>query len=221
MEKKQGNEVQLLSLLKQVLPKATHDPKLAGQIYDAIETELKMKNKQKSFEKFCSRCELPDMEPASIDAVRKQLSDSFAQADVTVKPNKKEKVLAVEVALADGSHFEGLVRAGAAPEGEDSGDQDVPMQFVPFPVSLPTDPELVWVLGKTENLTSEEAAIALAKVEDAFWGSKTGQKLIRDRIERCFPEFIERVPAALLKEAGLKRHYKMAEPIKVLQPAKE
>ena len=45
-------EAQLLGLLKTVLPKATHDPKLAGAIYSAIEHELKTKARASSFEKF-------------------------------------------------------------------------------------------------------------------------------------------------------------------------
>ena len=67
-------EVQLLGLLKQVLPKATHDPKLAGKIYDAIEQELKLKARAVAFEKFCARVELPDLEPKSVADVQRQLA---------------------------------------------------------------------------------------------------------------------------------------------------
>src|SRR4051812_12301318 len=91
------------------------------------------------------------------------------------------------------------------------------LKFVPFPVCLPTDPELVWMLGKRENLTAEEAGILLSKVEDEFWASKAGQKLIRDRVERSFPEFVARVPSKMLTEVGLKRHYKEPEPIKAIK----
>jgi hypothetical protein len=66
-------------------------------------------------------------------------------------------------------------------------------------------------------MTGEEAGIALHKIEDDFWASKTGQKLIRDRVERSFPEFIARVPAGMLGDSGLKRHYKLPEPVKVLR----
>ncbi len=88
---------------------------------------------------------------------------------------------------------------------------------MPFPVCLPGDKELVWLLGKRENLSPEEAGMALTKGEEEFWGSKTGQKLLRDRIERTFPEFIARAPAGMLNELGLKRHYKTPEPIKLLR----
>ena len=99
-------------------------------------------------------------------------------------------------------------------------EQEIPLKFVPFPVCLPGDKELVWALAKTENLSPDEAGIALSKLEDDFWGSKTGQKLLRDRVERSFPEFVARVPAALLREVGLKRHYKTPEPIKIMRAGK-
>ena len=68
-----------------------------------------------------------------------------------------------------------------------------------------------------QAMTPEEGGIALTKLEDDFWASKTGQKLLRDRVERSFPEFISRVPTAALNELGIKRHYKTPEPIKVLR----
>jgi hypothetical protein len=91
---------------------------------------------------------------------------------------------------------------------------------VPFPVCLPGDKELVWLMGKRENMSPDEAGIALTKAEEEFWASKTGQKLIRDRVERSFPEFIARAPAGVLNERGLKRHYKTPEPIKSLRTSK-
>jgi hypothetical protein len=82
---------------------------------------------------------------------------------------------------------------------------------------MPGDKELVWLLAKRENMSPEEAGIALSKLEEDFWGSKTGQKLLRDRVERIFPEFIARVPGGMLSEVGLKRHYKTPEALKVLR----
>lgn len=80
-----------------------------------------------------------------------------------------------------------------APEG--SEEPEVTLKFVAFSICLPGDQELVWALAKRENLTNNEAAMALTKIEDDFWASKTGQKLLRDRVERSFAEFIARVPA--------------------------
>jgi hypothetical protein len=101
---------------------------------------------------------------------------------------------------------------------ETSGEPEVTLKFVALPVALPGDPEMIWALAKRENLTNDEAAMALTKLQDDFWASKAGQKLLKDRVERSFPEFVARVPAGLLNEVGLKRHYKLPEALKVLRP---
>jgi len=210
-------EAELLALLKRVLPKATHDPKLAGEIYQAVELELQAKARATAFQKFCTKVELPDLEPKTLDEVKQQLSASFADGDVTLKPNKKEKSLSVEVALSDGNQFSSEIPVRAV-TADASDEQELALKFVPFPVCLPGDQELVWLLAKRENMTSTEAAILLTKLEEEFWAGKSGQKLLRDRVERSFPEFISRAPGGMLSEAGLKRHYKAPEPLQVLRP---
>ena len=217
-ETKKSNEAQLLDLLKRVLPKATHDAQLAEKIYQAIESELKTKARALAFEKFCGGIELPNLEQKTVADVKLQLAASFGDGDITLKPNKKEQSLMVEVALPEGSQFSSEIKVGAV-TGADSEEQEVTLKFVPFPVCLPGDKELVWLLAKRENLTPEEAGIALSKLEEEFWASKTGQKLLRDRVERSFPEFIARVAGGLLTEVGLKRHYKTPEPVKLLRTA--
>jgi hypothetical protein len=215
-ETKQSNEHQLLDLLKKVLPKATHDANLAGKIYEAVEHELKAKSRSTAFEKFCARVELPDLEPKSIEAVKEQLTTAFGEGDITLKPNRKEKTLAVELALADGAQFSSEIKVN--PNAADENiEQEITLKFIPFPVCMPGDKELVWMLAKRENMSPDEAGIALSKIEEDFWASKTGQKLLRDRVERIFPEFISRVPAGMLNEKGLKRHYKTPEALKVLR----
>jgi hypothetical protein len=214
-----GTEAQLLSLLKLVLPKATHDPKLAGIIYQAIETELKANARVVAFEKFCTKLELPDLEAKTIDNVKLQFAASFGDGDITIKPNRKDKSLMVEVALRDGSQFSSEIKVNPNAAAEASDEQEITLKFVPFPVCLTGDPELIWLLAKRENMTPEEAGIALAKVEEDFWASKSGQKMIRDRVERSFPEFIGRVPSGMLNELGLKRHYKTPEALKTLRAA--
>jgi hypothetical protein len=216
-ETNKSTDVQLLELLKKVLPKATHDPQLAGKIYQAVESELKAKSRATAFDKFCARVELPDLEPKSIDSVQTQLKASFGQGDVTLKPNRKEKCLAVEVAMPDGAQFSGEIKVNPDAGAEASEEQEITLKFIPFPVCLPGDKELVWLLAKRENLSPDEAGIALSKAQEEFWASKTGQKLLRDRVERSFPEFISRVPGGALSEAGLKRHYKTPEAIKMLR----
>lgn len=209
-------EGRLLELLKQVLPKAAPDPKLAGKIYQAVENELKAKARALAFDKFCAKAAVPDLEAKSVADMKDQLAASFGDGDITLKPNRKEKTLAVEVSLPDGSQFRSEIKVDPEAAAADE-DQEAAPKFGPFPVCLPGDQELVWLLAKRENMTSEEAGIALTKAEEDFWASKTGQKLLRDRVERCFPEFIARVPGGMLSEAGLKRHYKTPEPVKLLR----
>jgi hypothetical protein len=204
-----------------VLPKATHDPQLAGKIYQAVEAELKAENRVSSFDNFCACIDLPDLDEESIKVVQDQFEESFGNADVTLKPDRKGKTLAVEVALPDGTQLSGEIKAGNHQPDENDGEQEIKLKFIPFPVAMPGDKELVWMLAKKENMTAEEAGIALSKIEEDFWGSKTGQKLLRDRVERIFPEFISRVPGGMLSELGLKRHYKTPEPIKVLRAGKK
>lgn len=216
-EPKKNAEIQLLNLLKQVLPKAMPDAKLAQQIYAAVESELKSKARVNAFETFCTKVALPDLEPGSIEEVKQQLAASFGEGDLTIKPNKKEQTLSVEVALPDGSQFTSEIKVNPNAVNEANEEQEIVLKYVPFPVCLPGDQELIWMLAKKENMTPDEAAIALTKIEEDFWASKTGQKLQRDRVEKCFPEFISRAPAGMLSELGLKRHYKTPEPMKVLR----
>jgi hypothetical protein len=163
---------------------------LAGKIYQAIEGELKSKALALAFKKCCGGIELPNLEQKTVADVKLQLAASFGDGDITLKPNKKEQSLMVEVALPDGGQFSSEIKVGPAAEGEE---QELTLKFVPFPVCLPGDKELVWLLAKRENMTPEEAGIALSKLEEEFWASKVGQKLLRDRVERSFPEFIARV----------------------------
>lgn len=214
---KQDEQAQLLNLLRSILPKVAPDPAFAEKIYAAFEEELRAKNRVNSFEKFCERIELPDLEPQTLEQVKQQLVDGFGNAaDLEVEPDDNGKALMVDVSLPDGTQLHSKINVRPlAPEG--SEEQEITLKSVPFPVALPGDPELIWALAKRENMTNEEAAIALTKIEEEFWASKTGQKLIRDRVEKSFPEFIARVPAGMLSDLGLKRHYKMPEAIKILR----
>jgi hypothetical protein len=213
---KRDEQAQLLDLLRTILPKVAPDPALAEKIYSAFEAELRIKNRAVSFEKLCERIPLPDLDAKTLEEVKQQLVTSFGDADLDLEPNEDGKGLRVDVSLPDGTQFHSriLVRPNA-PEASD--EPEVTLKFVSFPVCLPGDQELIWALAKRENLASDEAAIALHKIEDDFWASKTGQKLLRDRVERSFAEFITRVPAGLLGDVGLKRHYKLPEPLKVLR----
>ncbi len=215
---KRDEQAQLLDLLRIILPKVEIDPALAEKIYSAFEAELRSKNRVQSFEKFCDRIELPDLEPKTLEEVKQQLIAGFGDADLEIEPNEDGKGLRVDVSLPDGTQFHSRILV-KPPGAEGSDEQEITMKFVAFPVALPGDQELIWALAKRENMTNEEAGIALNKIEDEFWASKAGQKLIKDRVERSFPEFIARVPAGMLGDVGLKRHYKMPEAIKVLRGA--
>ncbi len=213
---KQDEQAQLLALLRAILPKVEIDSALADRIYSAFEAELRAKNRVNSFEKFCERIELPDLEPKTLEEVKQQLIAGFGDADLDIEPNEDGKGLRVDVSLPDGTQFHSriLVRP---PGAEGSDEQEITLKFVSFPVALPGDAEMLWALAKRENMTNDEAAIALTKIEDEFWASKAGQKLIKDRVEKSFPEFIARVPAGMLGDVGLKRHYKLPETLKVLR----
>jgi len=215
---KRDEQAAMLDLLRTILPKVAPDPALAEKIYSAFEAELRTKNRVSSFEKFCDRIPLPDLEPKSLAEVKQQLAAGFGDADLDIQPDEEGKSVSVDVSLPDGTQFHRRIPVRPlAPE--DSDEQAITLKFIPFPVSLPGDPELIWAMAKHENLTSDEAAIALTKIEDDFWASKAGQKLLRDRVERSFPEFIARVGGGLLTEVGLKRHYKTPEPVKLLRTA--
>ena len=218
---KRDEQAQLLELLRSILPKVAPDPALADRIYSAVEAELRSKNRVSSFEKFCDRIPLPDLAEKTLEEVKQQLVAGFGDADLDIQPDEENKSIMVDLSLPDGTQFHSRIPVRPLPP-EGSDEQEVTLKFVSFPVALPGDPELIWALAKRENMTGEEAGIALTKIEDEFWASKTGQKLLRDRVERTFAEFIARVPAGLLGDSGLKRHYKLPEPVKVLRsPAKK
>ncbi len=213
---KQDEQAQLLNLLRIILPKIAPDAELAARIYSAAEDELRSKNRVNSFEKFCERIELPDLDPKTIEEVKQHFAAGFGDADMDITPDEENKVLVVDVSLPDGTEFHKRIPVRAV--APDSGDEaEVTLKFIAFPIALPGDKELVWSLAKRENLTNDEAAMALVKLEDDFWASKAGQKCLKDRVEKSFPEFIARVPAGMLNEVGLKRHYKLPEAIKVLR----
>lgn len=220
MSKKQKSkpQVEVLELLKSILPKAVSDQRLADKIYSACEKEISAKSRVEHFEKFCARAELPDLNMESVDEVQRQFEESFGKGTVSLIPHPKKGAASVEV-VVDGEVLEGVIKVGKNGESKEEEAEFKP-KYVPFPVSLESDPELVWVLARGENLTPEEGAVLLSKTQDDFWASKQGQKLIRDRVERSFPEFISRVPSKMLSEIGLKRHYKEPEPVKQLKPAR-
>lgn len=207
------NEAQFLALLQKVLPKTTKDAHLATAIYEEVAKEVRLLNSIASFEKFCETGALPDLEPHTMAEFQSGLSEKFGEANIAVTAEEDGGSVAVEIELPDRT-ISSKVRVD--PETA-AAEEEVKAPFVPFPVSLPADPELVWVLGRREDLGPDEAARALEKIEEEFWQTKKGQQLQRDRVEKCFAEFIINVPASALTESGLKRHYKEPETLKTLR----
>ncbi len=214
MKKAPGmNEKDFLALLQQVLPKATPDPALASAIYDAVARQVQLRNHLKSFEKFCSTGSIPDLEPQTVAEFKSQLATNFGEANVTVEPAEEGKALAVEIALPDRVVAS---QVKVIPPGEEP-EEPSKAPFVPFPVALPEDPELIWVLARREDFSADEAARALAAIEEEFWATKAGQKILKEIGERTFADFIASVPAAALGDSNIKRLYKAPETLKTLR----
>ena len=211
MKTKGFKETDFLTLLQRVLSSALPDVHLASRVYDDVAKEIRLINSVRSFEKFCEKEGLPDMEPQTVTQLQEQLVGNFGAENVVIAPTEEGKALEVEITLPDRTI---TTKVEVRPPGEDDENK---APFVPFPVSLPEDPELIWVLARREDLGPDEAARALAKIEEEFWATKAGQKALKEGTDRTFAEFIAIVPAAALTESGIKRHYKEPEPLKSLR----
>lgn len=153
MKNKGMNDAQFLALLEKVLPKATPDPRLATAIYEQVAQEVRLINNVKSFEKFCTEGSLPDLEPATVEGFREQIASNFANAQVSVEPSEKGDSVAVEIVLPDRTISNKLK---VIPPGAEEA-EEVKAKFVPFPVALPEDPGLFWILARRENIGPDEA----------------------------------------------------------------
>lgn len=211
MKIKGMNEAQFLSLLQKVLPKATKDPHLASTIYEEVAKEVRLMNSIESFEKYCETSALPDIEVGTVADLQSELAGKFGEANVAITPDENGTGVAVEISLPDRT-LSSRVKVDPT-----VAEEEVKVPFVPFPVALPHDPELVWLLARREDLGPDEAVRALEKIEEEFWATKKGQQLQREGVEKNFAEFITSVPASALTESGLKRHYKDPETLKTLQ----
>ena len=210
MKTKGFKETDFLTLLQRVLSSALPDIHLASRVYEDVAKEIRLINSVRSFEKFCEKEGLPDLEPQTVTQLQEQLVSNFGEENVTIAPAEEGKALEVEIALPDRTITTKV-------EVKLPGEDETKVPFVPFPVSLPEDPELIWVLARREDLGPDEAARSLAKIEEEFWATKAGQKALKEGTDRTFAEFIAIVPAAALTESGIKRHYKEPEPLKTLR----
>ncbi len=203
-------ETQFLALLDKVLGKIMSDLNLRAAIQEEVAKEIRVINHLAAFTKFAEKGSVPDTAPETVAELQNQLATTFGEdATVAVTADEDNDAnLAVEITLPDRT-VSSQIKAQPGATGEDNGEPAAP--FVPFPVTLPQDPELVWVLARRENVGPDEAARALASIEQEFWASKGGQQRLRKGGERTFAEFIAAVPSAALLESGLKRHYKEPE----------
>lgn len=211
MKTKGLNDAHFLALLQKVLPKTTKDPHLATAIYNEVEKEVRLQKNLVAFEKFCETGALPDLEPNTVAEFQSGLEEKFGEENVEITPADSGAEIEVEITLEDRTLSSKVKIDPTVLE------EEVKVPFVPFPVCLPEDPELVWVLARQENLGPDEAARALALIEEEFWATKKGQELQRKGTEKIFAEFIVHVPASALKDSGLKRHYKEPETLKSLR----
>ena len=207
-------EAQFLSLLQKVLPETTRDLELAEAILDRVTKEIRLLRSLERFEAFCEQGSIPDLQPATVANLQNDLAATFGDDNVAVTPEDTGEAVAVEIKLPDRVMNSRLkVQSEDAPPVE----EEVKLRYVPLPLGLPEDPDLLWVLARREDLAPDEAIRALASIEEEFWASKGGLKLQKDRVERTFAEFIANVPAGMLADSGLKRHYKDPEPRQTLR----
>lgn len=205
-------EARFLAVLQRILPQSIQDPHLAASIYEQVLKEMRLFKSLDSFEKFAEKGSLPDAEPATVAEFQNQLAGNFGEENVIVTPQEDGNAVAVEIALPD--HIVNTLVKVVAPGSEDEEAAEAP--YVPFPVALPEDPELIWLLARRENLGPDEAVRALANIQEEFWATKKGQVLQREGVQRSFAEFITNTPATALGESGIKRFHKDPETLKII-----
>ncbi len=218
MKKTTLNEEEIIKLLTDILPGVTNDPTVSGKIMNAVQKELRHKSRVAAFHDYCRKCPLPDLTDDTVKELTARFEHEFGKQGLELDADNAENKLYVEVKIGD-AVLTSEIPVNERPLDEDE-EQAVKLKSIPFPVALEGDPELIWLLAKKENLSNDEAAMALASVQAEFWETKSGQNTLRKGGQRNFPDFISRVPAKMLSEVGLKRHYKEPEPIKLIRQLK-
>ena len=196
MKNKAMNEADFLALLEKVLPKTTQDPHLATAIYAEVLKEVRLVKSLQSFEKFCETGGLPDLAPETVAGFERELIAQFGAENIEIIQDETGKSVEVAIELTDRT-----INSRVKVDPTVTQEEPVPAPFVPFPVALPEDPELVWILGRRED----------------FGQTKKGIQLQKGGGDKTFAEFIEHVPASALSDSGLKRHYKGPETLHTIQ----
>jgi hypothetical protein len=209
-----SNNSLVLAEVKAVISREITDVALRSTVWGKIEQRVKFVRMREIFDSYLQEYKLRSLEPADVYDVKKMMSDVFPQESVSIFPVAEENCLKVSVELPEGT-LDG--RFTVEPE-----EPKLPKPvYVAFPVCLTADPGLVWEMGRQELASEAEARIALNGIEDEFWSSKKGLKLLKMNVPRTFAEFIERVTASKLTEKGLKRHYKQPGVLKAVDEGME
>ncbi len=212
------NEEEIIKLLNDILPGVTKDPAVSGRIMNAVQKELRHKSQVAAFHEYCQKCPLPDLTDDTVKELTARFEHEFGKQGLELDADNSEDKLYVEVQIGNATlTSEIAVNNRSLDEDEE---QEVKLKFIPFPVALEGDPDLVWMMAKKENLSPDEAGMALAVAQSEFWETKGGQNALRKGAQRNFPDFISRAPAKMLAEVGLKRHYKDPEAVKLIRQLK-
>ena len=153
------------------------------------------------FDEFLKSYKLKSLAASEILEIKRFMAEIFPNEQVTLEPDEKGQILAVSVQTPEGK-LDGQFTI------EPSEEKAPKPAFLPFLVCRVGDPGLAWVFGRVETLSEPEARIVLNSVAQEFWQTKKGLKLMK-KTQRTFEAFVEHVPAGLLTNEGLKRHYKI------------
>jgi len=153
------------------------------------------------FDEFLKSYKLKSLAASEILEIKRFMAEIFPNEQVTLEPDEKCQILAVSVQTPEGK-LDGQFTI------EPSEEKAPKPAFLPFLVCRVGDPGLAWVFGRVETLSEPEARIVLNSVAQEFWQTKKGLKLMK-KTQRTFEAFVEHVPAGLLANEGLKRHYKI------------
>ena len=218
MKKTTLSEEEVINLLNDILPEVTQDPAVSGRIVNAVQKKLRHKSQVAAFHEYCQKCPVPDLTEETVKELTARFEHEFGKHGLELDADNSENKLYVEAKIGD-AILTSEIPVNERPLDEDE-EQEVKLKFIPFPVALSGDPELVWLMAKKENLSNDEAGMALATAQAEYWETKSGQNALRKGSQRSFQDFISRVPAKMLSEVGLKRHYKDPEPLKVIRQLK-
>ena len=196
MKKTTLSEEEVITLLNDILPEVTQDPAVSGRIVNAVQKKLRHKSQVAAFHEYCQKCPVPDLTDETVKELTARFEHEFGKQGLGLDADNSENKLYVEAKIGD-AILTSEIPVNDRPLDEDE-EQEVKLKFIPFPVALDGDPELIWLMAKKENLSNEEAGMALATAQAEYWETKSGQNALRKGSQRSFPDFISRVPAKML-----------------------